>query len=54
MDLEPKDAELVVGIVARIGVDTKAVVRSIKRELEMDGVAIAVLLACVMKSSPYV
>ncbi len=34
MDLEPKDAELVVGIVARIGVDTKAIVRSIKRELE--------------------
>lgn len=33
MDLEPKDAELVVAIVARIGVDTKTVMASISNEL---------------------
>lgn len=34
MDLDPKNAELIVGIVARIGVDTKAIVNSISRELQ--------------------
>lgn len=33
MDLSPKDAELVIGLVARIGVDTREVVGSIKHEL---------------------
>jgi deoxycytidylate deaminase len=34
MELNPRDAELIVGIVARIGVDTGAVIRAIKEELE--------------------
>jgi deoxycytidylate deaminase len=34
MDLDPKDTELVIGIVARIGVDTRSVVSSITNELE--------------------
>lgn len=37
MDLDPKDAELVVGIVARIGVDTRAIVSSVTQELERYG-----------------
>jgi hypothetical protein len=32
MDLEPKDAEIIVGIVARIGVDTRAIIGYITRE----------------------
>lgn len=34
MDLKPADAELIIGIVARIGVDTPEVVKSLKEELQ--------------------
>ena len=33
MDLDPKDAEIVIGVVARIGVDTKAIIKSMTTEL---------------------
>jgi cytidine deaminase len=40
MILQPKDAEIVVGIVARIGVDTKAVVKSVSEELVKYGYSV--------------